>query len=123
MTEQYHLKNIKTGEVIIREWTESNYYQHMDDDMIIHVGRKKYERVFPQQKEMGHKRAWARPLVSTSAGCQPSQVDEFNKEARDAGFTGVSFNKEGDVSFSTRGQRKKYLAHIGMCDRSGGYSD
>lgn len=119
----YHLRNLKTGEVIILHMDDEEYYSYMDDDMVIHINGRKYERVFPQRKEMGKKRAWARPLVSVSAGCQPGEVDEFNKKAKEDGFTGVSFNKEGDAVFTTRGQRAEYLDHIGMCDRSGTYGD
>ena len=123
MTEQYHLRNLKTGKVVVLEMDAAEYYGYMNDDMVITINSRQYERVFPQQKEMGNKRAWARPLVSTSAGCQPGEVEEFNREARDAGFTGVTFNRDGDAEFTTRGQRASYLKHIGMCDREGGYSD
>ena len=121
---KYHLKNIKTGKII--QWTmeESEYYAMMDDECFIHhPDGAIYERYFPQQKEMGNKRAWASPLVSVAAGCHPDQVDEFNKKAKADGFSGVSFNHEGDALFDSRGQRSKYLKHINMCDRDGGYSD
>ena len=123
MTEQYHLRNIKTGEIIVRDWTESEYYDHMDDDMVIQFGRSRYERFFPQQKEMGKKIPWARPLVSVAAGVHPSQAKEFTEAAHSAGFTGISFDKEGDMHATTRGQRAGYLKHSGMCDREAGYSD
>jgi len=124
MKELYHLKNIETGEVSEHYLTDAEYYEMMDDDMIIHFSDgTRFERYFPKKKELGKKLPWARPLVSVAAGCHPDQAKEFTEKAREAGFTGVTFNKEGDAQFTTRGQRAGYLKHIGMCDRDAGYSD
>lgn len=124
MKELIHLRNIETGEVSEHYLTDAEYYEMMDDDMIIHFSDgAKYERYFPKKKELGKKRPWARPLVSVAAGVHPSQAQEFTEAARAKGFTGVSFNSEGDAVFTTRRQRAEYLKDQGMCDREAGYSD
>lgn len=124
MKEQYLIRNLETGEITEHSWTEAEYYELMDDDMVIHLpDGSRGERYFPQRKELGRKRPWARPLASDGAGCHPSQVREFNQKARDAGFTGVNFTPDGTCNFSTRGQRAKYLKFRGLHDRSGGYAE
>ena len=126
------LRNLETGEEVGVFWTDAEYYERMDDDMVIHFEDQKWEWI-PKDRSYfefnrnrgaaGNICVWTKPLVSASAGCQPSQVKEFNEKAKADGFTGVSFRKDGDAQFTTRGQRASYLAHIGMCDRSGTYGD
>lgn len=122
--EEFLIQNLETGEITSHFWTDAEYYELMDDDMTIHLpDGSRHERVFKQRKELGKKIPWASPLVSVAAGVHPSQAKEFTEEARAKGFTGVSFNSEGDAVFTTRGQRAAYLRSQGMCDRDACYSD
>ena len=67
--------------------------------------------------------AWATGLVSDGAGCHPSQVHEYRQDIADHGFTGVDVNSAGDVVFSSRKERSRYLKHRGFIDRDGCYGD
>ena len=66
---------------------------------------------------------WSTGLESDGAAVHSSQVNEFREDAQKAGFTGVEFSDSGEVNFSSRGQRAKYLRHRGMYDRDAGYGD
>lgn len=128
------LRELETGEEIVVYWTDAELYEHMRDDMVIEYQDRECEQVFKDRSYFDFNRnrhsrgvpmiqSWTRPLQSDGAGCHPSQVKEFNEKAKSAGFTGVSFTPDGTCNFSTRGQRAKYLKHIGMHDRNGGYGD
>lgn len=61
-------------------------------------------------------------MTSDALSCHPSQAAEFNNMARQAGFTGVSFDKNGDCKLPAFGkQRKRYLEFRGVHERNGGY--
>lgn len=66
---------------------------------------------------------WGVGVESVGAGCHPSQVEEFNEDARKAGLMGVEFMPNGNVRFSSRRARARYLRHMGLYDRDAGYSD
>lgn len=128
------LRELETGEEIVVYWTDAELYEHMRDDMVIEYLDRECEQVFKDRSYFDFDRnrhsrgvpmiqSWSRPLQSDGAGCHPSQVKEFNEKAKSAGFTGVSFSPDGTCNFNTRGQRAKYLKHIGMHDRNGGYGD
>jgi hypothetical protein len=68
-------------------------------------------------------KGWATGLESAAAGCHSSQVDEFRKDARDAGISGVDFRPDGSAVFSCRSARKEYMRHRGLYDRDAGYGD
>lgn len=67
--------------------------------------------------------AWATGLISDAAGCHPSQVKEYRQDIANHGFTGVDVSPAGDVVFSSRKERSRYLKHRGMIDRDGCYGD
>jgi hypothetical protein len=66
---------------------------------------------------------WSTGLESDAAGIPPQQVKQFNQDAKDAGFTGVSFDRDGTARFTSRKQRAGYLKYRGLCDRDAGYGD
>ena len=68
-------------------------------------------------------KGWSTGLKSDAAGIAPQQVTEFNQDAKNAGFTGVSFDSDGTAVFTSRGQRAAYLRHRGLCDKDAGYGD
>lgn len=68
-------------------------------------------------------RAYEKPLVSVSCGVHPEEVDAAREEAREAGLTGVDFDKDGMARFSSREQRRRYLKFRGYRDNDGGYGD
>lgn len=128
------LRNIENGEEIFVEWDDAALYEHMDDNMVVHHMNTEWDVVYKDKSYFDFNRnrngngipliqSWSRPLVSDAAGCHPSQVKEFNENAKKAGFSGVFFSKDGSAHFSTRGQRAGYLNHMGYHDRSGGYAE
>jgi len=66
---------------------------------------------------------WSTGLRSDGAGIPPQQVKQFNEDAKNAGFTGVSFDRDGTACFTSRQQRAGYLKYRGLCDRDAGYGD
>ena len=66
---------------------------------------------------------WSTGLASDGAGIPPQQVKQFNQDAKDAGFTGVSFDRDGTARFTSRKQRAGYLKYRGLCDKDAGYGD
>ena len=62
-------------------------------------------------------------MESDGAGIPPQQVKQFNEDAKNAGFTGVSFDRDGTCRFTSRKQRANYLKYRGLCDRGAGYGD
>jgi len=66
---------------------------------------------------------WSTGLSSESASVHSSQVDDFREDAKTQGFTGVDFDKSGNVRFTSRDQRSRYLKHRGLYDRDAGYGD
>lgn len=66
---------------------------------------------------------WSTGMRSDAAGIAPQQVQKFNEDAKNAGFTGVSFDSEGTAVFTSRRQRAAYLRHRGLCDKDAGYGD
>lgn len=61
-------------------------------------------------------------MTSDALSCHPSQAAEFNSMAQRAGFTGVTFEKNGDCKLPAFGkQRKRYLEFRGVHERNGGY--
>lgn len=67
--------------------------------------------------------AYSRGLRSRAAGIHSSQVAEFREHLKREGITGVSYDNNGDVIFTSRAGRKKFLKHRGMQDNDGGYGD
>lgn len=63
------------------------------------------------------------PMVCSAAGVDPSQVKEHMDYLRAAGCGQVNHNKDGDMIFEDKHQRKKVLETLGMYDRNGSYSD
>ena len=73
-------------------------------------------------KTTGSDRVGPIKRVSSAAGVHPQQV----AEARDhysGVHPGISFHKNGDVEFSSRGARKAFLKAANMRDNNGGYGD
>ena len=68
-------------------------------------------------------KGWSTGLASDAAGIPPQQVKQFNEDAKSAGFTGVSFDRDGTARFTSRKQRAGYLRYRGLCDRDAGYGD
>ena len=66
---------------------------------------------------------WSTGLESDSASVHSSQVNDFREDAKKQGLTGVEFDKSGNVKFSSRDQRARYLQHRGFYDRDAGYGD
>ena len=66
---------------------------------------------------------WSTGMHSESASIHSSQVGEFRDDAKKHGFTGVEFDKIGNVRFTSREQRSRYLRHRGLYDRDAGYGD
>jgi hypothetical protein len=62
-----------------------------------------------------HKSEWA-------LGIHPSQVPAARKHWKKI-HTGIDWQDNGDVKFSSRGARKAMLKAAGMVDRDGGYGD
>lgn len=84
---------------------------------------KETEQVEEFEKPSVVKRLARWPLVCDASGVSPSQVDEVREDIQAHGFTGVDVNEEGQMVYSSPGQRKKYLHHIGMYDRNASYGD
>jgi putative FmdB family regulatory protein len=69
-------------------------------------------------------KCWEKPMVSTAAGVHPSQIKEAEAQLAASGVSPEgAFNKDGDMVFYSRSDRKRKLAAIGMHDRDGGYGD
>ena len=66
---------------------------------------------------------WSTGLESDSASIHSSQVNEFREDAKKQGLTGVEFDESGNVKFTSRDQRSRYLRHRGLYDRDAGYGD
>jgi hypothetical protein len=63
------------------------------------------------------------PLESIACSCHPEQAGEYNEAARQHGISGVSWDKRGKCSFSSRAARRDWLKKIGAHDADGGYGD
>lgn len=62
------------------------------------------------------------PMVSTAAGINPDEVEEFKKiDARHGVPT--QYTPDGDPIFTSRSHRKRYLQLHNLFDRDAGYSD
>ena len=59
---------------------------------------------------------------SMGLSCHPSQVAEFNENARKQGLTAVSFDKDGTCRMPSFGkQRTQYMQFRGVFDKDGSY--
>jgi hypothetical protein len=65
----------------------------------------------------------SRPWVSRGMAIHRSQVEKFNSDARDAGLTGVRYDRNGCLEATSRGQRRAEMKRRGMIDRDAGYGD
>lgn len=63
------------------------------------------------------------PCVCTAAGVAPSQVKEHVEHLRKMGCGFVEHNKDGDIVFNDKRQRKQVLEALGMFDRRASYDD
>lgn len=62
------------------------------------------------------------PMVSEMAGINPDQIKEYQEYDKMKGVP-TQYTPEGDVVFTSRSHRKKYLAAHHLHDRNGGYGD
>lgn len=62
------------------------------------------------------------PMTSEACGVHPKQVNELREYCRRRGLPGT-VNKDGTITFSSRGERKKHCEGRGFYDMSGGYGD
>jgi hypothetical protein len=69
-----------------------------------------------------HVSAYDRPLVAQSMGVHPSQVAQFNEDAKRHG-TGAFYRPDGNPEFSSRGARAREMRRRNMFDKQAGYSD
>lgn len=63
------------------------------------------------------------PMVCTAAGVHPGQIKEHTEHLRRMGCGYVEHNKDGDVIFQDKKQRKKVCEALGLYDRNGSYGD
>lgn len=68
-------------------------------------------------------RAYERGLISRSAGCHSSQVEQKNKFLESRGVKGARFLKDGNVRFESRAARNDFCRARGLVDFDGGYGD
>lgn len=65
----------------------------------------------------------ARPWKSRGMAVHRNQVDQFNREIRQAGLTGAHYAPDGCLVTTSRGQRRAEMKRRGMIDRDAGYGD
>ena len=95
--------------------------------MIVYPCKKKRRK--PKQTKLnivprtaqayGEKRPWTSVGVGVPSHCAAS----FEQDARDNGFTGVTFDKKGNCKITSRSERRRYLKYRGVRDNDAGYSD
>lgn len=64
--------------------------------------------------------SWLRRHESLSLGVHPSQVKEHREYLKGKGYTGVTVNDSGSISFDSAGQRDKLIKDKGLGDYSSG---
>lgn len=65
---------------------------------------------------------WSRDLISHGMAVHPSQVAQFNEDAKRHG-TGAFYRPDGTAAFSTRRSRALEARRRGMFDKDAGYKD
>jgi len=63
------------------------------------------------------------PMTSSAAGVYPSQIEEATRKSREPGNVPITFDKEGDATFTDRKHRKEYCESVGLHDKDGGIGD
>lgn len=63
------------------------------------------------------------PMVSSAAGVHPADIKKHMDHLRSMGCGTVHHNKDGDVIFESKDQRKKVCEALGLFDRNGSYGD
>lgn len=94
-----------------------------DRDLILKAANKLNYTAKPG-KGLAKQQASVRDKVQSSdaLSCHPSQVAEFNEEARRNGFTNVRFERDGTCKIPAFGaQRKMYLKMRGVKDYGASY--
>lgn len=90
------------------------------------VSESEYKNTFPDRDGVPVLQTndhWRKFKSDYGLGVHSSQAEEFNKQARDAGLTGVHYDETGVPHISSREQRKKLLKVRGVVDNDGGYGD
>ena len=66
---------------------------------------------------------WSTGHRSDALSVHPSQVDEFNQEAKNRGFTAIEFEPDGTCVAHSRKQLKQYMEYRGFYNKDAGYGD
>jgi hypothetical protein len=64
-----------------------------------------------------------KPGHSMSAGCDPSQVKEFNEMYRKAGIKCATHLADGTLEYTSRKARSAVLKSRNLLDKDAGYGD
>lgn len=65
----------------------------------------------------------AKPLVSEGCGVMKAQVPETREAIREHGIVGADVKNNGQIEFTSRRARRKFLAMRGLLDNDGGFGD
>ncbi len=95
------VKNETTGEF---EWVPIEQGQNIHRDT-----RKDYST------------AYSTPRESVAAGCNSTQVADFNEFYRERGITGAYHREDGTLLVDSNGAMNKVLQARGLYDRDAGY--
>lgn len=108
-----------TGKVKWKEGTDEVEY-FLDDQL---VTEEEFRQGFPDKTGTpgGHASScW--PMRSEALSCHPDQAAEHNERNRSKGI-GARYDRDGNCTIDSRGDRKKLLKLEKMHDKSGGYGD
>ena len=84
--------------------------------------RQREECLAPRNVKQGWVTTRGGTQKSLALACHPSQVAEFNENARKQGCTAVSFNKDGTCNIPSIGkQRNAYLKYRGVFNKDSYY--
>lgn len=67
--------------------------------------------------------AWSTPLLSEAAGVNPCNIPEAVAADRANGMHVEYCQRTGRAKYTSREQRAKHVASLGMIDRDGGYAE
>lgn len=70
-------------------------------------------------------KAYSKPLVGMAMGVHPKQVEAARERVKALGLTGVDYQSDGQIVFTTRGNqgRRGFLKAMQCHDNDGGYRD